>query len=992
MKWGCCRAISSAILVTVLLVAAVLGPAVQNSAYAADPPATIYRTVSGLVASDSLTTGDTSGWDFNGSAVGLNAPHSASEDSSGLHLGLLAPSADNWAGYFGITPLTPARLFHARITLGDARPVSGVLDTAVYVQQEMFQDPRIDAMGCGADVFPTETRWTISLQAGDADHEIINQSIYTDNSANQPTSRECTLITNGDNQLTAYIDGQKVFSSTKMNLNMPQPFQYYIELQTNSITPSTGSMFTGTFTDYYATTSDSIKVINAGASSVVRVIDAISGNVLASSIADSVGTAFVDVGEYHMPINANVIVYDSTGTSILATTTTADGSMYGGDVYNVASSATQTSTLNINSVDLSGTNPINGLFLTISRGTQLVVSSAFTPYTYDAVRDATYIVDIRNYGTHVFDHWEDGSRVRARVITPTTSTATLTASYRETSDPQPPISLTSMTQYTTRTTTPTIVGTAPAGYSVRLYDGANQIGSVATASTTGQWSITTPTLSQGRHVLSATAADGSGHTSTFSSPITTTIDTGLPSASVTSSNISSDSRILLVGTASDVGSGIKIVEVQTDGGATPFVPAAQAVPFTGDWSSWTFITAQLAAGSHQLTVRTTDLAGNIATSQPITFTVGQSQQDTTPPVITVPSDLTREATGPLGVVIAYTASATDAVDGPVPVSCTPASGSTFPLGTTTVTCTARDSAGNTATATFHASILDTTPPTVTVPASQTVQASSPSGATVTYSGQSATDIVDGSVPVSCIPASGSTFGIGTTTVQCSATDSHGNTGTNSFTITVTSAPTTADNTSITLQGTINVAWGKTITVTGTIRDDTTGTAISGARITFTGSGAAGLPASGITTDSTGTFTVTGISPSTVGTWQVIAHYAGDATHKSADSNTLTYNTLKHNLSLSMSLSPASVKSGRTYAVSGSLLDSNNNNAPVSLATITFAAASPITIPSTSTNSAGNYAVNGLIGPAKGSYNIQASFAGNSLYNPATSPIKALKVN
>ena len=58
-------------------------------------------------------------------------------------------------------------------------------------------------MGCGADVFPAETHWTVSLQAGDAEHEIVNQSIYTDNSPNQPTSRECTLITNGDNQLTA---------------------------------------------------------------------------------------------------------------------------------------------------------------------------------------------------------------------------------------------------------------------------------------------------------------------------------------------------------------------------------------------------------------------------------------------------------------------------------------------------------------------------------------------------------------------------------------------------------------------------------------------------------------------------------------------------------------------------------------------------------------------------------------------------------------------
>jgi hypothetical protein len=48
--------------------------------------------------------------------------------------------------------------------------------------------------------------------------------------------------------------------------------------------------------------------------------------------------------------------------------------------------------------------------------------------------------------------------------------------------------------------------------------------------------------------------------------------------------------------------------------------------------------------------------------------------------------------------------ATDDVDGDVPVRCTPESGSDFPLGTTTVTCTASDSSGNAATASFNVSI------------------------------------------------------------------------------------------------------------------------------------------------------------------------------------------------------------------------------------------------------------------------------------------------
>ncbi len=47
-----------------------------------------------------------------------------------------------------------------------------------------------------------------------------------------------------------------------------------------------------------------------------------------------------------------------------------------------------------------------------------------------------------------------------------------------------------------------------------------------------------------------------------------------------------------------------------------------------------------------------------------------------------------------------------------------------------------------------------------------------------------TDIVDGSRPVNCAPASGSTFPIGMTTVMCTASDTRGNSSNASFTVTV----------------------------------------------------------------------------------------------------------------------------------------------------------------------------------------------------------------
>jgi len=57
-----------------------------------------------------------------------------------------------------------------------------------------------------------------------------------------------------------------------------------------------------------------------------------------------------------------------------------------------------------------------------------------------------------------------------------------------------------------------------------------------------------------------------------------------------------------------------------------------------------------------------------------------------------------------GAVVTYGASASDAVDGPVPVSCAPASGTTFPIGTTTVACEASDARGNRATGSFTVTV------------------------------------------------------------------------------------------------------------------------------------------------------------------------------------------------------------------------------------------------------------------------------------------------
>ena len=81
--------------------------------------------------------------------------------------------------------------------------------------------------------------------------------------------------------------------------------------------------------------------------------------------------------------------------------------------------------------------------------------------------------------------------------------------------------------------------------------------------------------------------------------------------------------------------------------------------------------------------------------------------------------------------------------------------------------------------------VDTTAPVVTPPGDVTVEATGPSGATATFGAATALDAVDGPVAATCDATSGDLFALGDTTVTCSATDSVGNTGSASFTVTVT---------------------------------------------------------------------------------------------------------------------------------------------------------------------------------------------------------------
>lgn len=187
-------------------------------------------------------------------------------------------------------------------------------------------------------------------------------------------------------------------------------------------------------------------------------------------------------------------------------------------------------------------------------------------------------------------------------------------------------------------------------------------------------------------------------------------------------------------------------------------------------------------GNTLVNCEATDTAGNTSTTS---FTV--SVIDSTAPLISLPANIEIDSANGTAVPVDYSTSASDWVDGAITPNCTPASGTLFTLGETTVQCVATDAAGNTAQSTFLITVnplnVDNTAPQISVPQNLVVEAQGSTGANVSYS-VSANDDTNGFVNVNCAPLSGTVFSLGTSTVNCEASDTAGNIATASFSVKV----------------------------------------------------------------------------------------------------------------------------------------------------------------------------------------------------------------
>jgi hypothetical protein len=271
----------------------------------------------------------------------------------------------------------------------------------------------------------------------------------------------------------------------------------------------------------------------------------------------------------------------------------------------------------------------------------------------------------------------------------------------------------------TKLVRPRIDGTGTAGETVTLYDGLgnNQtVLGIGTVGTDGHWSITSSFLIDGTNIITASEADAAGDMSALSGTLDLTImsqppaaPTGLALAPASDTGVQGDditglTAPVITGTAA-AGSIVTLYDGFANVGSG-------TVDITGHWS---ITSMPLAAGTHALSARQTDVAGNVSTGSTVldltilttaavpTFTESASTTNPAAPV------LHGSAGDGATVVISDGAASVGSVTADAAGHWSFAFADALSTGTHSLTAVAGDAAGNTSAA--------STPLTITVAAS-----------------------------------------------------------------------------------------------------------------------------------------------------------------------------------------------------------------------------------------------------------------------------------
>lgn len=291
----------------------------------------IERLEKGGVLSEPFTDGDIDGisamrqeypgWFFDGSVTVRGGDYDVSQvDGEGLYVGVADPDPGDgtWSGLFAMTPNDYSSVYHVTMQVPElpaSRDPADHANIGMYIQTDTSTG-RINYISCTVDIRPDRLIYRIESGLGN-DDSVTSRTIHWEKEAGMDEgTMDCTLSTDGDNHMAAIINGERVFESYAMDLQMPRPFNAYLETQVSGIP----EIVEGRFYDYYSAFSSEIRVIKLAPGQIVSL-----GNVTA--IANAKGIAHLDVFHLPQPYKGMLTVHGQSADSSLS------GSFVAGDLY-----------------------------------------------------------------------------------------------------------------------------------------------------------------------------------------------------------------------------------------------------------------------------------------------------------------------------------------------------------------------------------------------------------------------------------------------------------------------------------------------------------------------------------------------------------------------------------------------------------------------------------------------------------------------------------
>ncbi|HKW05686.1 MAG TPA: hypothetical protein VJN71_10335, partial [Nitrososphaerales archaeon] len=330
----------------------------------------ITKLSSGLVHYDPLNqpSNASSGvniayWNLYGDAESNAGHYYANENTSGLFIGAASLQSGSYEGFYAESPNENVVLYHTLLILPYATLPSSLgayFNTGLYVQTDNGLINYVTCDGESQSGGSTYT-WALVNTTGNYDEALSYTTLW---SRSYPTSdtadltQSCTIVTNGSNFLELYMNGALVYSNNKLNLNIPPPFNAYLEVETTS-----RQLLYGQYLDYYDTSGTSLAVDNVPSGDTVQIVGS-NGSIIASAVASS--------------------------------------------TFMSASGIRSDPALIVDSANSFG-NAITGLKTTLSRSNGAVVNSKNTPATYSLRSGAHYKIQADGNATCTFSHWEGGS-------------------------------------------------------------------------------------------------------------------------------------------------------------------------------------------------------------------------------------------------------------------------------------------------------------------------------------------------------------------------------------------------------------------------------------------------------------------------------------------------------------------------------------------------------------------------------------------------------